>query len=272
MRRSAALAMGNLDHQLVLPQLMTAYELETEPVTRGFMLLSIARQGGEIARGFLVRELRRGKDREMRPWAMLAAGLWVRNAGDDPTVRELLRETKLGKADRSARYLALGLARDADSIPELAAATAGDSKPWDRARAAYALALVGSDEARVALREKVWEEESTFVRGLQAFSLATFGNPEDAPFVIQAARETSDPDMIAPCAVGVRYLGSAEALDLARRHATDPTVGPNGRAALIEALGMMLDTERPLGTAALYRRSNFGNLPPWAAAAFKSTF
>lgn len=271
MRRSAAAALGSLSHELVLPQLQTAYELETEPMTRGLMLLSIARQGGPAAKDFLLHELKTGKDREMRPWTALALGLWARESGDE-AVRAALRSTTLARADRGARFLALGMSRDTASIPELAEEAAKAQEPWDRVRAAYALALVGTDEARTALRANVWNETSTFVRSLQAFCLGTFGNPEDAPFIVQAARETSDPDLIAPCAVGVRYLGSAEAFELTRLHAADPSVGAVGRAALIEALGMMLDAERPLGVAAVYRRSNIAVLPAWASAALKSTF
>ncbi len=271
LRRSAAASLGALEQELVLPQLMTAYELEVEPVTRGLMLLSIARRGGPTARDFLLHELRRGKDREMRPWTMLALGVLARDA-DDAEVREALRSAALPRAVRSARSLALGLARDAESIPQLAEEVADASQPWDRARAAYALALIGGEDARTALRGVVWRERSTFVRALEAFALGTFGNAEDAPFIVQAARETSDADMVAPCAVGVRYHGTQQVFDLTRSHASDPTVAALGRATLVEALGLLLDDARPMGTAALYRRANFGLLPAWANAAYKSTF
>ena len=48
-RRSSALTLGEVRHEGVLAPLQTAFEMEREPLTRGFLLLAIARQGGPQA-------------------------------------------------------------------------------------------------------------------------------------------------------------------------------------------------------------------------------
>ena len=73
-RRSAALTLGELDHEGALAPLLTAFELEREPLARGFLLTAIASQGGTKARDFLVRTLERGPS-GTRPWCALALGL-----------------------------------------------------------------------------------------------------------------------------------------------------------------------------------------------------
>jgi hypothetical protein len=80
-RRSAALALGSFHDTLALPALQTAYELESEPLTRGFVLVSIGRRGGPEARAFLLRTLAQAEGGD-RHWAALALGLLGRTDGE----------------------------------------------------------------------------------------------------------------------------------------------------------------------------------------------
>ena len=70
-RITAAFALGQIADPLALPALQTGYDLEGEPVTRGFLLLSIGEQGGDPARAFLGSELEEGPQ-IMQPWSALA--------------------------------------------------------------------------------------------------------------------------------------------------------------------------------------------------------
>src|SRR5678815_11649 len=88
-RRSAALAMGDVKNPLALAPLQTAFEMEAEPMTRAFTLISIGRQGGPEAREFLLDVLEHG-ERTMRPWCALALGI-LAHGNNDADVRSALR-------------------------------------------------------------------------------------------------------------------------------------------------------------------------------------
>jgi hypothetical protein len=120
LRRSAALALGEIEHPLVPAALMTAHDLEKEPLTRGFLAISLGRCGGAKVRTYLMDTLEHGNGPD-RPWAALALGILAHERGDAEAARAirwgLRHESRT--PDRGAYWLALGLTRDGESLPIL---------------------------------------------------------------------------------------------------------------------------------------------------------
>src|SRR6185436_18037298 len=107
---------------------------ETEPLAKGFLLLSLGRMGGARSLGILRDELARGPD-ALRPWAALGLGLLARETGD-VEARAALRAAVLPASARGALFLARGLARDLAAAPGLATALETSTSPVDRGHAA----------------------------------------------------------------------------------------------------------------------------------------
>ncbi|MHC5072283.1 MAG: HEAT repeat domain-containing protein, partial [Planctomycetota bacterium] len=122
-RRSAALALGTIRHPGAMAEMFAAHQQEHEHLTRAFLLISIGRQGGAKARRFLVNSIRTGP-KTLRPWAALGLGLAARQQATDvdadlvDALRAAYRAEKSHHA-RGAYLIALGLARDVGSLPEI---------------------------------------------------------------------------------------------------------------------------------------------------------
>ena len=270
LRRSAAMALGQLKHPLVLPRIMTAYELEEEPVTRGFILLAIARQGGDIARDFLIKEAHKGKDKPLRAWAALALGD-LAGREDDKVARDALRKTKLQKADQGALWLTLGISHDTASVPRLVAGLSRGRNPWTRSHAATALAMIGAEEGLTALRERCAKEKSEFVLGFLANAISTFGQPQDVDRLVTTLQESNNPQLQSLMAVSLGYHGSEAALDGVFATLQSTSTASASRGAALESLGLLLDRRPGLAMPVTYRRSNFGVLPGWALPAIRTS-
>jgi len=268
LRRSAALALAEVQHDLVLPRIMTAFELEKEPLTRGFLLLAIARQGGEKATKFLTRQLTRGP-RALRPWAALALGLAAREG--DRAALPPLRKAELSKSDQGAVWLALGLARDEESVPVLKTALGKLGSPRVRSHAATALALIGGERARHALLSRQVDEGSPGVKVVIAQCLGVMGHDEDAVVLLETLKGATRPEYSGVMAVGLGYHGADATLtgltDLLGERNLDPVV----RGTTISAIGLLLDRRPGLEFTALSRRTNFAIAPSWLYPALLST-
>jgi HEAT repeat protein len=268
LRRSAAVGLGEVEHGLVLPRLMTSFELEKEPLTRAFLLLAIARHGGEKASRFLTRQLEDGPD-VLRPWAALAVGLVARSG--DSSVLPVLRKTEIPGADQGAVWLALGLARDTESIPALKAALGRRGSPRARAHAATALALVAGERARHALLSRQTVESSPGVQVVIAHCLGVLGKDDDAEIMLRTLRGATRPSYAGVMAVGLGYHGGDEMLtgltDLLGESGLDPVV----RGTAITAIGLLLDRRPGLEFPALSRRTNFAMAPSWLFPVLLST-
>jgi len=268
LRRSAALALREVEHDLVLPRLMTAYELEKEPLTRGFLLLSIAGHGGEKAVRFIAKELADGP-KTLRPWAALALGLAAREG--DHLARAALVGVELPGADQGAIWIARGLAADSDAIPALRAALEKTGSPRARSHAATALALIGGERSRHALLSRIGVEYSAPVRVWIAQCIGLLGRDEDSDVLIGALMESRRPEHTGVLAVGLAYHGSAATLKGLTELLGAGEVHPVARATAVTAIGLLLDRRPGLEFPALSRRTNYASAPAWLFPVLLST-
>ena len=267
-RRAAAVALGDAQDPLFAAQAATAYELETEPLTRGFLLLSIGRLGGPRARGFLEAELAQGPE-TLRPWAALGLGLYAR-ASKDPAARTALRAAELPAASRGAQWIALGLAGDATSLPTIATVLLESTAPIDRSIAGASLALIGGDDAHAALATALAKDKSEFVRVVCGWGIGSLGLDEDAPALLSMVESVQDPGMNGVAAVALGLNGSEACLDGALRRA-GAAATPAARAAAIEAAGLLLSRAPGLVLHEASNRTNFAVMPRWLRSALAVT-
>jgi HEAT repeat protein len=265
-RRSAAGVLAELPG--TLEPLLTAYELEAEPLTRARLLLSIGEQGGERARTFLVRRLENGRRTE-RCWTALALGIL---GGDDwdARARAILREALGGanKNERDAFLLALGLARDGEAH-ELLVRTLATAKA-DRTRmfAALALGLIGAEEGHAVLRAVIPVTSCPYARSGMALALALYGDPADLPELMELLRNERRPESLRDLALALgmqRTPGTAEALLALLEEETPVAV----RCATLDALGLALADDPSLAQTALVRASNYAAWPDWVRDLFE---
>lgn len=264
LRRSTALALGGAKTSLALPALMTAFEMEAEPLTRGFLLIAIGEQGGSKAREFLLKHLAAG-DKGLRCWSALALGIASRDT-DDGQVREALRAATAVEKNRDALgayWIASGMARDDQAMDAIKEALAQASNPRMRMYAATSLALIGTDAAHAALLERLSLEGSTAVRVMIGQALGYLGRPADAPAILEMMGGIREPDLQGLTAVAIGFHGSSEALrglnELSRVNGGSSI----RRAAAIDGLGMLLSREAPLAFGEVSRGSNYTVSPDW---------
>jgi len=273
-RRSAALAMSGLKHPLAAPALETAYELEKEPVARGFLLLAIAEQGGDGAREFLVRVARTGPQ-ATRPWAALGLGLLARaldDAGNAAQVKargqigDILREGLGTEANHSAIgawMLAAGLARDAQVVPSLRDAMIRSKDQRLRMFAALSLAMVGDTESRPLMLEQLEVETAPLAIVGLTQALGAFGVAEDGPALVEAVHEMRAPSTQALLAVALAFHGSDAAVTGLLAVARDESASTAARAAAVDGLGLLLDRQPGLMLQEVAADANFSVFPDW---------
>ncbi|HEX6884649.1 MAG TPA: HEAT repeat domain-containing protein [Planctomycetota bacterium] len=262
-RRSAAGALAAFP--AALDPLLTAYELEEEPLTRAHLLLAIGEAGGERARNLLEERLERGRKAE-RPWAALSLGL-LAGAEWDGEARAALRGAlaKAGKGERDAFLLALGLARDAEAHDALVRALVDGKSDRARMFAAVALGLIGSEEGLDALRAAVGSVSCSFARSGMALALALYGDPEDVDLLVRLLDAERRPESLRDLALalGLRRApgtvpGLVALLD------SDPAVAT--RAAALDALGLALSDDARMALPVLAEGSNPATWPEWVRA------
>ncbi len=269
LRRSAALALGRSPQVLALPALMTAYELESEPLARGFALLSIGAQGGPRARDFLLEAFTDGP-RAIEPWAALALGIHARGSDDVLVKRKLLEAAPRVRNEdsRPAVLLALGLAREGAAIPLALATLERAPSARERGYAATTLALLGAAN-RAPLRGRLAAERSGFVRATIAHALATLGDPLDAPALFDALSGLADPGLKAVTAAALGLLGAPTALaaldELARREGGSNLV----RATALDGLGLLLERGEPLVLPEASEGANYALYEDWVFDLFQ---
>lgn len=262
-RRSAALALGEFEHELALPALMTAAELEREPLTRGFVLISVGRQGGEKARALLVEELREGP-KNGRSWAALALGILARSSDDD-AARSALRESLGTVKDKSvlgAYYLALGIARDAGSEKLFLDALEKGATAEIRAVSAMGLAMIDAPSAREALRKHLVQDPCPTTRAEIAQALGYLGDARDSELLLAALRETQDPSLRSNVALALGLHGTRPSLEGLVSVARESDSSSSLRAASFESLQVVLGLSPGLTVGELLRQSNFSVFPP----------
>jgi len=263
-RRAAATALGEMRHELALPSLLTSFELEHEPLTRGFLAIAIARQGGREARDFLIHSLQTGK-KSARPWCALALGLLAHDA-PDRLVRSTLREAMARDKNREhvgAYLIASGLARDAQALPAIRKQFFDAKSAHVRIAATHALALIRGDAIRAELLKPLPTLTCTFQRGAIAEVLGYLGNPDDTKVLAEMLEKTNDTRERAKITAALGNIGTPAAVDLLFAVAADKARDIRVRGTALRALGEML-TEHPTHTLArLVARSDYLSLPEW---------
>jgi HEAT repeat protein len=267
LRRSAALGLGALAHPLVRAELQTAFELEDEPVARGFILIALAEQGDAEAVGFLAQVARKGTTLD-RPWAALALGLAARASvgSADEAALDAIRDGLRSERNRSVKgawMLAAGLARDAGSAATLRKAVADESDPRDRMFAALALGMIGDQEARPLLAERLGKETAPIAIVGLSQALGVYGEEADAPALLRAVREVEQPQMQALLSVAMGFHGTRGSLTGLLEIARDERGSAAARAAAVDALGLMLDPSAGLVLSDVSSDANFYAFPGW---------
>jgi len=263
-RRSAALALGALENTLALAALTAAAGHENEPLTRGFLLVSIGRRGDPAAREFLTRALASASAGE-RPWAALALGLHARSDAE-PALRNALREAlkaEKNRASHGAYWLALGLARDLGARSLLRDALVSGADARQRMYASTALALIGDEDSALVLRERVQVEDNPFLRATFAGALGLFGQERDAGVLGDAIGRLKDPELQGLTATALALHGTRPALQSLRTHAADADAPGARRAAAIEGLSMMLGRSAPYTFTEISRQANYTVFNDW---------
>ena len=271
-RRSVAATLGRIEHPGALPPLMTAFEVESEPLARGFLLISIGRHGGETAREFLVDALRDGP-KALRPWCALALGVAASEHGDE-LARAALRAAWPAERNVSARgayLLAFGLSRDAGAEELLARELLGGANELTRGMAALGLGLSASPAAGRLLRESLQRDHSPATRTTILQALACLRAPEDVVRLVEAVREVRMPEEQVQLAAALAFHGSLASAPLLAEVAERDDSAPVAKAAALQALGMLLDDVAPFRFAALSRDANYATFLEWINAPLQST-
>jgi HEAT repeat protein len=279
MRRSAALALGDFENPLALPGLIVAYELEAEPLTRGFILTSIGKQGGAKSQAYLMKVLEKGEN-GMRRWAALALGLQAREMRDSldvdaayaiaRAIREATpRENNAGAM--GAYWIASGLARDEQSRTTLRNALSGAGDARQRMYAASALALLEGDASAEVLRQRIKLENQSVVRVAIAQSLGILGRGGDVPAMLDMLMRLNEPGLQAVAASALSTHGSPEALQALKELASVESGSSVRRAAVIDGLGMMLGGTAPFVLSHVSRNANYTVFSEWVGDMFQTT-
>jgi HEAT repeat protein len=272
LRRSAALALATMPREAALASLQTAFQTEAEPLTRGFLLTSIGRRGTPAAREFLEIQLERGGS-GARSWAALGLGLWAHKTHDASAAAAIraASDREKNREMHGAYWIALGLARDASSIPAIAMSLAGASDPRERMYAATGLALIGGDDAHAALAGRLAEERQSLVRVLIAQGLGTFGRPEDAPALAELLDGFEDVSLQAQVSSAAAMHGTPEALAALRAQAEAAKGSSIRLAAALEGLGILLSRSTPLRLCDVSRQANYTVFSEWVDDMFQTT-
>lgn len=272
LRRSAALALGTIRDASVLPALTSAYGTEADLLTRGFILVSIGRQGGEKARDYL---LHVGKDGEttQRKWAALGLGILARYEGRHElgsAIRDLAARERAHESV-PAYWIAEGLAKDDGSLDAIVAGLGKAADPTERMYAATSLALLGGDAAQKALRARIEAEDSALVRSSIGAALGYLGYQADAHVLTELMQKLRDPDLQGLTATALSFHGSVEAFQELVEISNQTSGSAVRRAAAVEGLGMMLAPTEPFLLADVSRSANYTVFSEWVKGLFQTT-
>lgn len=263
-RRAAALALAGHRDEHVLQRLLSSFEMEPEPMTRGFLLIAIGEQATPQARDKLLRVLKRG-DKPMRPWAALALGVLARRSGDGEAMAAIRKGLRAdANHDQHGAYvIASGIALDTRAIPTLRDMLVDSPDPRMRMFAAHGLGLMEDDESRKVLLNQLEDEPWSFARAAIAQSLGHIGHEDDGELVVQTLREIRDPQLQSYVASAVGFHGTPEALDGLIDVLRDDEVAGEARAAAVDAIGLLLDGEPGMLLSEVASASNFRTFPRW---------
>jgi HEAT repeat protein len=259
-RRAAASTLAEVPG--ALGALLTAHELEKEPLARGRLLLSIGEQGGAAAREYLVERLDKGKKTEFA-WAALGLGI-LAGEGDDEEARAALRTAFDGASlkEKESVALALGFARDREAHARLVATLAEGRSDRLRMFASVALGLIGGTQSHAVLLEALASVNCPYARAGMGLALALEAEPGDTARLTRLLADERRPESLRDLALALGLRGTSETAGaLVGLLDADPTVAV--RAATLDALGLALSDAPELAATRLGRDSNYAAWPAW---------
>ncbi len=271
LRRSAALSLGDVPASLVVEPLIERFGKEKEQLSKAYLLIAIARQGGDAAAEVLERTARYGGS-GLRPWSFLADGISARQHGNSSALARLRLGLKRssGSEQRAAAVLAMGMARDSGSVPLLVEHLHTSGSEIEREMTAVALGMIGGSRAREALRSAYADERSPRVRAAICQGLGQIGSPDDATFLVAALRDFGQPELRIVAATSLGFHGSLVALDGLLDVLDDDAAPIAARVASLEACGLLLEDGPTLLVGELSRLTNPYAMPDWVTMLWTS--
>ena len=263
-RRSAALALGEFPNPLALQPLLTAAETEGEPLTRAFVLLSIGRRGGAEATAFLRNFLEEGP-KTLRAWAAIGLGIAAREDPTDDRSREALRASLKREKNREAKgayYLALGIAKDMESLRALDHALVDGSSYEIRSAAAMGLGMLEDEKATDALRARLEKDHCEYTRAAIAEAIGFVGDHTDNTRLAESYQSMKVFENQSVTALALGLHGQRSSVEELIHVVQDEERSTLERAAAIDALQVVLGKKPSLTLARLLRQSNFLVFPP----------
>lgn len=271
-RRSAAWSLARTRHDLALPVLLTAFELERELATKQVLLLAIGSHGGMPGVALVEEQLLHGK-KPLRSFAALSLGLLARQQAL-PLVAARLRqafESERNHEHAGAYLLALGLAGDHASLPLLRQTLRNGADATARAMAAEALALLQAVAELPLLQHALQSDSCPFVRAAVAGAIGNLGNgAEHATALAEAASRDPDNSVRTAAAFALGAFGS----DAARRELLQLVRSEDvaTRAGAMSGLGRLLRARSTLVGAGLTAAANSSLWPDWLRWALAQEF
>ncbi len=264
LRRSAALALGKFQSPMALAPMQTAFEMEKDILTKGFLAIAIGQQGGVQAKGFLLNVLKK-ENSNLRPWIVLSLGSMARRVQDPEIQKELAiayREER-NQENRGAVLLALGLSRSVEAFPLLKESLLESGSGNTRSLAGFGLSLLGDESSHELLRNAIPQEKCLPTRAVLAQALAFFGSPADFSLLAATVTEMNAPTAQADAAKALAFHGSVDSVQELTRIFRDEKQSAIMRAAAADALGLILSPFESYPLAKLYQQSNFTVFPLW---------
>jgi HEAT repeat protein len=253
--------------------LLDVYRRHRDQQTRSFAILSLARQGGSLARDALLRELDRANQAIERPWCAMALGVWSARAleaakaagqvaATDAVVRDALRQHFAAARNPStigSLAIALGLAGDVEAADKLRASLLDNRQQEDVASyLAMALGLMRDQRALADIR--TLRHDAARRPTLQMQCVRALGLLGDHTLVDELCRELEGDQSLVHLAAAAASLGQ-----IGDRRSIEPLLlllnrndlAPLTRAFAAVALGGVCDKDPLPWNAAFSTCTNY---------------
>lgn len=194
----------------------------------------------------LCRAIERPKSREDLPWIAFGSALFVRSRGNDAPARVdvvmRLRDAFTDTSDpelKAVFALALGLARDRESITSLIELVSTANVSLVRGAAAEGLGMLGDLEVGDALREQLARERDEEVCDSLALGLGALGDRRATDAVIERMRTADSTRTCTSMALALGRLRDPRAVDALLSVARDANQPGVARTMACTALGLI---------------------------------
>lgn len=252
MRRAAAIAVARLageDDAKAVEALLTAYRKDTDGPTRRLAVLGLGGLGAAAGTEALTDLYAKcEEDDPTRPFLALALGR-ARATGKAAAALRGDIEKTTAPSDEGAYCVALGLAADGSSRALLEERLADTGSAWRQAHAGFALAMLGGDASRDALRAAIDTTDDPELLVSLARALTVLGDGAAVKGLTTALETGTDTARRAGSARALGELHAAEALPALAAMLGDRKQPSAVRAACAAALGRLCATtdDAPLG-------------------------